>query len=824
MHRVHLICSLVLCAVVSSGTLLFGADKPKAAPTFEVSKLPPAAKSEVAFARDIRPLLEARCWKCHGDTKHESGLSLHRREAALAGGDSGKEFEPGKSAESRLIRYVSGLDSDTVMPPDGEGERLSAEQVGLLRAWIDQGAKWPAEADAIASAASTHWAYKKPERPALPQVKNTTWPRNEIDFFVLARLEKEGLAPQSEVDRARLIRRVSLDLIGLPPTIEEVDAFLADKSPDAYEKVVDRLLDSPHYGERWARPWLDLARYADTNGYEKDSRRVMWPYRDWVINALNKNMSFDEFTLEQLAGDLLPNATLDQKVATGFHRNTMINAEGGVDPEEYRVAAVIDRVNTTATVWLGTTLGCCQCHSHKYDPFKQKEYYQFMAFFNNTADIGPNEDPKLELPEAVGKGLGDKAQGAGDKDKTASERSLAGSFTSRCAPEAKQEEKDDKSETSKDDSKKPKKAKKQAKKPEPPKLTTLVMQELPKPRVQHLFVGGSFLNPGEVVSPGVPAVLNPFPASQTPNRLGLAKWLVDPANPLTARVAINRIWAQYFGSGIVLTIEDFGTKGERPTHPELLDWLATEFIRHHWDLKAMHRLIVTSATYRQSSRATPELLERDPQNRLLARGPRVRLEAELVRDQALAVSGLLAKKIGGPSVMPPQPDGIWSSPYSGDRWATAAGEDRYRRGLYTFWKRTAPYPSFMSFDAPSREFCVVRRPRTNTPLQALALLNDPVYIEAAQALARRIVESSSSDPQARLARGFRLCLARAPEPTESERLVALYSQELARFRADEKAAQSMAGPVSAADDLAERAAWTVVANVLLNLDETLNKG
>jgi hypothetical protein len=542
----------------------------------------------------------------------------------------------------------------------------------------------------------------------------------------------------------------------------------------------------------------------------------MWPYRDWVINALNKNMPFDEFTIEQLAGDLLPNPTLDQKIATGFHRNTMINAEGGVDPEEYRVASVIDRVNTTATVWLGTTLGCCQCHSHKYDPFKQREYYQFMAFFNSTADIGPGEDPKLELPEPAGKET--------TSDRHANAKS-GGSPAIRLAGDVKHEAKDDKNSTPKDNPKKPKAAKKSVKNPEPPKLTTLVMQELAQPRVQHLFVGGSFLNPGEVVSPGVPAVLNPFPSDQPPNRLGLAKWLVDPANPLTARVAINRIWAQYFGSGFVQTIEDFGTKGERPTHPELLDWLATEFIRRHWDVKAMHRLIVTSATYRQSSRATLELLERDPQNRLLARGPRVRLEAELVRDQALAASGLLVDKIGGPSVMPPQPDGIWSSPYSGDRWSTASGESRYRRGLYTFWKRTAPYPSFMSFDAPSREYCVVRRPRTNTPLQALALLNDPVYIEAAQAFARRMIaESSTNDPQARLARGFRLCLARTPQPAEVERLLALYNRELERFRADEKAAQSMAGANSSADDLAERAAWTVVANVLLNLDETLNKG
>jgi hypothetical protein len=824
-RRAHPICSVAFLTLAAASTVV-GADKPKTG-TFDASKLPSAAKVEVDFARDVRPLLKARCWKCHGESKHESGLSLHRREAALAGGDSGKEFEAGKSAESRLIRYVSGLDSETVMPPEGEGERLSAEQVGLLRAWIDQGAKWPTEADAAASAASTHWAYKKPERSAPPKVKNTAWPRNEIDYFVLARLEKEGLTPQPEVDRERLIRRVSLDLIGLPPTIDEVDAFLADKSPDAYEKVVDRLLESPHYGERWARPWLDLARYADTNGYEKDSRRVMWPFRDWVINALNKNMPFDEFTIEQLAGDLLPNPTLEQKVATGFHRNTMINAEGGVDPEEYRVAAVIDRVNTTATVWLGTTLGCCQCHSHKYDPFKQKEYYQFMAFFNSTADIGPGEDPKLELPD-VSKGQGETETGKGakgkgqDNGKKDAEAALAGSLASR-SPDTKPQ-KENKSATAKDEPKKQKKDK-PAKNAEPPKLTTLVMQELPKPRVQHLFTGGSFLSPGEVVSPGVPPVLNPFPAESPPNRLGLAKWLIDPANPLTARVTINRIWAQYFGTGIVQTIEDFGTKGERPTHPELLDWLATEFIRRHWDLKAMHRLIVTSATYRQSSRATPKLVDRDPQNRLLARGPRVRLEAELVRDQALAASGLLSGKIGGPSVMPPQPDGIWSSPYSGERWATASGGDRHRRGLYTFWKRTAPYPSFMSFDAPSREYCVVRRPRTNTPLQALALLNDPVYIEAAQALAKRIVaETGTSDAQARLAHGFRLCLARSPQPAEVERLLALFNRELERFRADDKAALSMAGATSPSDDLAERAAWTVVGNVLLNLDETLNKG
>jgi hypothetical protein len=692
-------------------------------------------------------------------------------------------------------------------------------------------------------------------------VKNAAWPRNEIDYFVLARLEKEGLAPQGEVDRARLIRRVSLDLVGLPPTIEEVDAFVADKSADAYEKVVDRLLASPHYVERWARPWLDLARYADTNGYEKDAQRIMWPYRDWVINALNKNMPFDQFTIEQLAGDLLPNATLEQKIATGFHRNTMINAEGGVDPEEYRVAAVIDRVNTTATVWLGTTLGCCQCHTHNYDPFKQREYYEFMAFLNSTADVGPGEDPKETIPSAAA--IADQAEIA--KLEAILNRSSRELEAAQAAWEASQQislsigpapikltwllppniaailaiEPTKRDEAQKNElaayyrsiapELKPTRGSLDAarKKLASDTATTLVMQELPKPREQHLFVGGSFLNPGEIVSPGVPAVLNPLAKGQSPNRLALAKWLVDTANPLTARVAVNRIWAQYFGSGIVLTIEDFGTKGERPTHPELLDWLATEFIHRNWDVKAMHRLIVISATYRQSSRAASAVVERDPQNRLLARGPRVRLEAELVRDQALSASGLLSEKIGGPSVMPPQPDGVWSSPYSGEKWLTATGENRYRRGLYTFWKRTAPYASFMSFDAPSREYCVARRPRTNTPLQALTLLNDPVYIESAQALARRMVkESPSADLPARLTRGFRLCLGRMPEPGEIERLLALYNQELDHFRADGKAAQAIAGPTAApaSADTAELAAWTVVANVLLNLDETLNKG
>jgi hypothetical protein len=840
--------------------------------TIDVSKLPPPANRQIDFARDIQPLFQSHCWKCHGAAKHESGLSLHTHDAAFAGGDSGKEFEPGKSAESRLIHYVSGLDSDTLMPPDGEGERLSAEQVGLLRAWIDQGAKWPKQADAVAATAAIPWSYKRPVRPTLPVIngsgKFAHWPRNEIDRFVLARLGREKLSPSPEEDRPRLIRRVSLDLIGLPPTPEEVDAFVADTRPDAYERVVDRLLESPHYGERWARPWLDLARYADTDGYEKDPRRSMWPYRDWVIDALNQNMPFDRFTIEQLAGDLLPGATLEDRIATGFHRNTMTNTEGGVDPEEYRVYAIIDRVNTTATVWLGTTLGCCQCHSHKYDPLKQKEYYEFMAFFNNTADSGSSPAPELEVPspaektdraelarleQAISTPTTELASGQAEFERAtlsplpvwlastvAAARDLEGvhqkdgraAFYRSIAPELN-----------------PARNRIAAlrKKIAAERVTTLVMQELPAPRKTHVFVGGSFLNPGEEVEPGVPAAIGsisarglahfsmpgeknvPVPLPARPlsahlTRLDLARWLVGPGNPLAARVTINRMWAAHFGTGIVATVEDFGTKGDPPSHPELLDWLATEFVRRGWDMKAMHRLIVTSATYRQSPRVSPELFARDPQNRLLARGPRVRLEAEMVRDQALAVSGLLSPKIGGPSVMPPMPDGIWNSPYSGDRWSTSNGEDRYRRGLYTFWKRTSPYPSFMSFDAPSREVCTVRRPRTNTPLQALTVLNDPVYIEAAQALAARMAKISN-DPAAEATYGFRLTLARRPTSAELDRLLSLYRAEVERFAKDPKAAREMAGSAataSSAASSAELAAWTVVANVLLNLDETLN--
>jgi hypothetical protein len=707
----------------------------------------------------------------------------------------------------------------------------------------------------------THWAYVKPVRPELPTVKNSRWARNPIDAFVLARLEKEKLKPSPEADRVTLIRRVSLDLTGLPPTLAEVDAFVADKSKDAYEKLVDRLLASPHYGEKWARMWLDLARYADTHGYEKDPKRSMWPYRDWVINAFNQNMPFDEFTIEQIAGDMLPNATEEQKVASGFHRNTMYNTEGGVDKEESRVETIVDRVNTTATVWLGSTLACAQCHTHKYDPFTITEYYRMFAFLNNA------DEPQMEIVTPALKAKQEKLQeeithleaelkkqtpelDAAQKEwepkftRTLIENSTAEASNAPpvirkviAKPQAERSETDIVALSDyfrsispalkpvRDQLAEAQKRQKELKVQTP---TTLVMVERKEPRETHVLARGNFLNPGDKVTPGVPAFLPPLPAGEPDNRLTLAHWLVSPDNPLTARVTMNRFWGQYFGHGLVETVEDFGTQGERPTHPELLDWLATEFVQQNWDMKAMHKLIVMSATYRQSSRTTPEMVERDPNNRLFERGPRFRVPAETVRDIALEASGLLSPKIGGPSVFPYQPDGIWTQLYSSDKWEISKGEDKYRRGLYTFWRRTSPYPAFMSFDAPSRELICTRRPRSNTPLQALTTLNDPAYVEASEALARRMMTEAKGGDADRAAYGFRLCVARVPKKNEVKRLLELYQTELTRYKQDGKAAEQLSttelGKPKEKIDLDELAAWTVVANVLLNLDETITKG
>lgn len=763
------------------------------------------AAEEIRFNRDIRPILSNHCFKCHGPDLKKGGLELHLRDAALKPrGTRGPAIVPGKSNVSRMIERITASDAAERMPP--KGDPLTPAQIAKLKAWIDQGAVY-----------EEHWAYVKPIRPPAPAVQNKAWVRNTLDAFVLARLEKEGLQPSPEADRATLIRRVSLDLTGLPPTPEQVDEFLRDQSADAYEKVVDRLLRSPHYGEHQALYWLDHARYADTNGYEKDERRTHWPYRDWVIYAFNRDMPFEQFTIEQLAGDLLPNATLPQRMATGFHRNTMTNTEGGTDDEEFRVAAVVDRVNTTMDVWMGLTMACAQCHNHKYDPFTQKEYYQIFAYFNGSEDGGRSVNPTLPIPNEA------QLAHAHVNERIALCNALlnASPAFARLALEPMIQ---DRLTTLRQELAQLKPA------------SQLVMKELPQARATSVLIRGNHKTPGDRVPPGVPARLHPLKPGLPANRLGFAKWLVDADNPLTGRVTMNRVWARLFGRGLVETSEDFGIRGELPTHPELLDWLAVEFVegsssltpsRRPWSLKGMHRLIVTSATYRQSSRVTPPLVEKDPYNRLLARGPRFRLPAEAVRDNALAISGLLSPKLGGPSVFPYQPEGVWFNPYSSDKWVTSQGADQYRRGLYTFWRRTAPYAAFMAFDAPSREVACERRPRTNTPLQALTTLNDRAFVQPAAALARRMMTEVAGERD-RVERGFRLCVARKPTDAEVKLLLKLYAESLEKYRKDAKSAAELATSGLTAPpkelDVAELAAWTVVANVLLNLDETLTKG
>ena len=874
----------------------------------------------------------------------------------------------------------------------------------------------------------THWAYVPPSRPA-PPASTSGWGTSPIDAFVEARLAALGLAPSPAADRRTLLRRASLDLIGLPPTPEDVEAFVADTAPDAFERQVDRLLASPHFGERWARLWLDLARYADTHGYEKDSRRTMWRWRDWVIDAFNRDLPFDTFTIEQLAGDLLPDPTIDQLVATGFHRNTMINQEGGVDPEEFRVAAVVDRVNTTAAVWLGSTLDCAQCHDHKFDPVTQREYFELYAFFDQTEDNGSSEAPKVEAPTPAEAAERDRVEAergrlaslletqtpALDAELAATEaardeaapwvplvgseargtaktrfatledgsllafgevpgsetyevtgtlavdvltsirlevmtdpslptahhgpgRTSHGNFVlneltaalvnidgtdgtgetetpltltdaradffqkDRPWPAAHTIDGDAKSgwaiggeqgvahrlevslATPVADARgrslrirlrqeygsqhligrfalsvhantpppvirpdlEPTLARAKAERSpteqasveawfrsiapsladtraalaalkSPPLPTVMILRDRKEPRETRVHRRGAFLDPGSVVTPGTPAALGPAPDGATLNRLDLARWLTAPDHPLTARVTVNRFWAELFGDGLVKTENDFGVKGDAPTHPALLDWLARSFVDDGFSVKRLLKTIVTSATYRQTSRVDAERLAKDPFNRLLTRGPRYRIDAEMVRDLALSVSGLLSPTIGGPSVFPPQPDGIWNAAYSGDRWNTAQGDARVRRGLYTFWRRTSPYPTFMLFDAPSREVACTRRGRSNTPLQALALLNDPAFIEAARALADRMIAESGMEAAARIDRGFALCTSRPPEAAERDILLSLFEEERARYEADPAAAETLG-------ENAERCAWIAVANALLNLDETVTNG
>ncbi|MGD9855311.1 MAG: DUF1553 domain-containing protein [Planctomycetaceae bacterium] len=748
------------------------------------------------------------------------------------------------------------------MPP--EGERLTATQVETLRQWIDAGAPWPDSFDQ-----PRHWSYLKPIRPPLPATADDDWGRNAIDAYVLARLEAESprLTPSPQAEPATLLRRVSLDLIGLPPSVDEIDAFLNDPSPVHYEQIVDRLLDSPRYGEKWARHWLDLARYADSNGYQADQFREMWAYRDWVVNAFNSDMPFDRFTIEQIAGDLLPAATLAQRIATGFHRCTTCNVEAGVDPEENRVNQIVDRVNTTGTVWLGTSLECAQCHNHKYDPFTQQDYYQLFAFFNNTPleveQAGEGSvafeaaGPKMELPltttqrevrqrltqeqEELESRIAARRQElreALDEWNPSDDAKLPPEIRELLAKPPGQRSDEDRRTLSKQQeasdadfaelTKQLERNKAQLASAGPD--TTLVMVEQDEPRMSAIFKRGDFLQPGAEVVPMTPESLHPLPAdseNEAPaNRLDLARWLVSTENPLAARVTVNRWWAEVFGRGLVETAEAFGSQGEPPTHPVLLDWLAVEFMECGWSMKHIHKLIVMSATYRQDSRTSPEQRRRDPDNRLLARGPRFRLPAESIRDNALSIAGVLSDRMGGPPVYPPQPENIWRHiGRNAPKYETDTDEDRYRRGLYVVWRRSAAYPSFVNFDAPDRASCCVKRSRTNTPLQALTLLNDPAYFEMAGELARRMESAlPGATDRDRVEYGFRCTIARQPTSEEVEILVHLLEAELVRLAEDSSIAAALTGEKSARDpDSARAAAWVVVANALLNLDETITK-
>ncbi|PYR58717.1 MAG: hypothetical protein DMF85_09840 [Acidobacteria bacterium] len=1024
----------MLSRSVSTFTLIVGAGLLLTWETLLAQKptVPPAGAS-IDFARDIQPIFQKNCYECHDARKNRAQLRLDVRAAAMKGGEDGPVIIPGNSEHSLLVRRLLGLDGDDRMPKNGDP--LPAGQIALIRAWIDAGAPWSEEAAGPSAGGASeepqHWAYRRPKHPPLPDVRDQAWVRAPIDRFVLARLEKEGLRPSREAPLETLVRRVFLDLIGLPPSPREVDDVLADAARDgqdaAYARLVDRLLSSPHYGERWARPWLDLARYADSNGFEKDNPRVMWKYRDWVIDALNRDMPFDQFTIEQIAGDMLPDPTNDQRVATGFHRNAMTNEEGGSDPEEALYEVLVDRVNTTATVWLGTTLGCAQCHNHKYDPFTQKDYYRMMAFFANSAyDVRtfgdgtrffegqidlptPDQEtkrttiqkevdrlaetlntqtPELDAAQAeweatmrqepaaawtvltperatanggvvltpqpdgsvIASGLnpaetvytmeasaplpgltavrlealpdpslpkggpgrdvygnfqlnGFEIDASGPvafksikADDTSGGTNLE-TFFPKTLPRGARAPQGWRIDASRDDRRLPRQIVFTLREPltvaagaplrirlthqapavaqglcrfrlsvtssrEPQRVvelparfrpilsipaadrtdpardriaelqkelkalgipTALVMKERVSYERPSAYVHrrGSFLDKTDKVYAGVPQVLHPLGDDQLANRLGLARWLVDERNPLTARVAVNRAWEQFFGRGLVETSEDFGTQGTAPSHPELLDWLATELMRGGWHIKALHKSIVTSAVYRQSSSASAALVERDPYNRLLARGPRFRMDAETIRDAVLAASGLLSDRIGGPSVFPPQPDGIWDIPYSSEKWVASEGSDRYRRGLYVFIRRSAPYPSFTTFDATSRERCTVRRVRTNTPLQALTTLNDEAFFDAAKALAARALRERRADV-ARYA--FRLAATRAPRADELERIGASYSKQLERFRKDpDAAARVIRGYAIDGVNAAEQAAWTMVANALLNLDEAVTK-
>ncbi len=805
------------------------------------------AHDRLDFAGDVLPVLRRHCFECHGPHAQEGDLRFDDRAAALTGGYSGPAFVSGKPGESELLRRVMlPRDDDEAMPPRGPG--LAPSEQKRLEQWIAQGAVWPDDVKL-----EKHWAYRSPvfkQPPELP-VGNGPIGDELIDGWVASAHAREALGFAAAAGRSMLLRRVSLDLTGLPPSPAERDRFLADSRPDAYERLVDRLLASEAFGVRWARMWLDLARYADSHGYQRDDLRSLWAYRDWVVAALNADMPFDRFTVEQVAGDLLPDADESTRIATGFHRCAPTNVEAGTDPEESRISQVLDRVNTTGAVWLGTTLECAQCHDHKYDPFPQEDYYRLAAYFNSTETevkranpevpssitfVGPSMtlsgDPWAADRQRVARLLQEAEEALASLQATSAAPALAaaGDATATCGGETTNLEVLRKPEDSTGIQTMQQRVDQLQKDlAEIPRAETLVMRELSEPRQTFLFKRGDYTNPGPPVTAGTPAILGSSPDGP-PNRLTLARWLVDRDNPLTARVLVNRIWFEIFGRGLVATLEDFGIKGDSPTHPELLDSLAVAFMEDGWSLKRLIRRIVTSRTYRQTSQGSEDLRARDPDNRWLARGPRFRLDAEAIRDNALAIAGLLSHEQGGGSIRPPQPDGLWTKVGGKKyRYQVSPGEGRYRRGLYVVLKRGSPYPSFVAFDATDRMTCVVKRSRSNTPLQALVLLNDPVYTEAALGFARRLVtERPAATTDERLAYAFELALARQPEPAEIALLRTLVETEQELLAADPQrvAAVLAAHPTIELGEgvaAAELVAWYAVAAAILNLDETITK-
>ena len=758
-----------------------------------------ASAKNVDFNRQIRPILSEHCFQCHGPDKKarkgdfrldRPGPELHKKGIVV----------PKNLQKSSLVARISSADEDLRMPPKSTNRPLSKEKIALLKEWIASGGKF-----------KSHWSLIPPRRPALPTV-NSSWPRNSIDTFVLSKLKERGLTPTAEADKTTLIRRLTLDLTGLPPKVDEVRRFLADRSPAAYEKLVGRLLDSPRFGEHMAWTWLDAARYGDTNGYQGDRTRTMWFWRDWVVRSLNHNLSFKDFTIEQLAGDLLPRPTRDQLIATGFNRNHPLNGEGGRIAEENRVEYVFDRVETTATVWMGLTLGCARCHDHKYDALTQREYYNFYAFFNDVdesgrVDRGGNANPVVRVPNRQ-----QRFELSQLKDLLAVQTARQSSQDKKIQSAAKKEIARLRGLIANVEKKMPQ---------------TMVMRDRGKSRTTYVLNIGRYDKPdrSRVMKTGVPASLPPLANASSKPRLRMAQWLVDGEHPLTSRVAVNRQWQILFGRGLVETSEDFGSQGKLPSHPGLLDWLSVEFSQTGWNVKRLVRLIVTSATYRQSSRTSSQALRLDPSNRLLSRSPRYRLPAQTIRDQALAVSGLLDKELGGPSVKPYQPPGLWADFSFGKiRYKQDKGSRLYRRSLYTFWRRSFGPPNM--FDAANRQVCNVRPRRTNTPLHALTLLNDKTFVEAARVFAQRMLKSKRSDRD-RLIRAFEITTARRPSTSEMTLIHRALQNAKDHFAKRPKLASQLVSvgdfPRDSSIAVPELAAWTSLLNMILNLDEVITR-